>query len=477
MSYIKRPTTIVIFGATGDLNRKKLMPALFDLYTKSLLPKQFRIVGFSRQKLTHDAYRSFVRNVIEQKGHKHSSRDVDIFLDHLFYCPGLFEDAASYGNLSKFLYEQDEKLGQCSCKLFYLAVPPNFYDTIFQNVADSGLSIPCAGDNGWTRILVEKPFGKDLLTAQELDKKLGLLFDEDQIFRIDHYLAKETLENILAFRFSNSIFQPAWNNKYIGKVHIQLFEDSGVGKRGAFYDGVGALRDVGQNHILQMLALIAMEDPGVFEAKKIRLERENVIQSLRAFSREECEEYTVKGQYTEYRREEGVLPQSNVETYFYITAFIDNERWRGVPFHLEGGKRMYKKKTEITVYFKKLDSCVYKLDDNSSEYGNVLKFVIQPEEKISVRFWVKKPGFGMKLEPQLLTFSYEDTSGSKHFPDAYEKLFLSTLEGDQTLFTSSREVEAAWEFITPIMEYWRDKEPVLYGRGCKEGGIPLMGNT
>lgn len=457
------PTFIIIFGATGDLNRKKLIPAVFDLYSRGLLPKPFSIVGFSSDTLTDDDYKSFVREIIEEDKHNHPSKKIKEFIENIFYIRGDFGDAASFENLSKFLFQKDERRGVCSNKLYYLSAPPDSYKDIFNNLADSGLSVGCNDHSGWARIVVEKPFGKDLETARSLDETLGLLFKEQRIFRIDHYLAKEAIENILAFRFSNSIFQPIWNSSYVERVEIKLFEDLGIEGRGSFYDQVGALRDVGENHMLQMLAIIAMEDPVTIGADQIRRAREKVLSSLRPFSKKEARELCIKGQYDGFLKEQDVKENSQTDTYFRIEAFIDNDRWYDVPFILEAGKKMDRRKTEITMYFKELPSCVCEEKEGSvKQYRNVLRFSIQPKESISVRFWAKVPGFGMELEPQFLQFSYKEETD---IPSAYEKLLLNVFEGDQTLFVSSKEVEASWEFITPILKIWSDQKPVVYAPG------------
>lgn len=460
-THIDAPTTIVVFGATGDLNKRKLIPAFLDLFARGLLPKEFSIVGFSRKDISNDEYRSFIKSVVDEKGHEHSDKLVEDFLLHIYYIKGDFTNPKAYQQISEFLYTHDSEHGVCSNKLFYLAVPPDFYDVIFQNLADSGLSIPCSDQIGWTRIVVEKPFGRDLETAQALDKKLSLLFKENQIFRIDHYLVKETLENILAFRFSNNVFTPAWNNKFIEKVHIKLFEDMGVEGRGSFYDGVGALRDIGQNHILQMLALVSMEDPNELSSVSVREAREEVFKSLKRMSARECNERTVKGQYAGYLQEDGVKDNSKTETYFKITAFLKNKRWKGVPFVLEGGKKLAQKKTEITIFFKSDETCVCKLGSEHESHQNVLTFLIQPEQGINIRFFAKKPGFTMELEEQELSFNYKEVDGTLP-PDAYEKLFLHVFNGDQTLFASTKEVEYTWRFITPILKSWQDRDPDVY---------------
>lgn len=465
----------VIFGATGDLARKKLLVALFDLYLKDLLPKRFKIIGFARDENSNQSFRQFVKDVIKE--HKRGlqaltlKRKLDDFLTNVSYQQGFFEDGASYLTLSKNLIAlEEEYFGQCTNKLFYLAVPPSSYRTIFQNLADSGLSLPCSDETGWTRILVEKPFGRDLSTAQELDTQLGQLFKEEQIFRIDHYLAKETIQNILAFRFSNLLFEPLWNKEHIEKVLIRVWEKAGVGTRGQFYEDVGALRDVGQNHLLQMLSLIAMEDPIELETKRLRDQRATVLRQLRPTTPEYLKQHTWRGQYAGYREEHSVTADSQTETFFRLTAFIDNERWYDVPFVLESGKKMAHDLAEICIFFKQTTHCLCP-PGAEHHHQNVLTFRIQPNEGISLVFFAKKPGFATELEPKKLSFRYHEAESDvmpPQLPDAYERVLFDCIRGDQTLFTSTAEVKAAWEFITPILENWQSTPLHTYEPGTAE---------
>lgn len=456
------PTIFVIFGATGDLARKKLLVALFDLYTKELMPQNFRIVGFARDELTNEGFQQFTEEVIRHKRKSHHLPKLSDFLATLSYQQGLFEDSQSYLKLSHDLINLEEsQFGQCTNKLFYLAVPPISYAVIFQNLADSGLTIPCSDETGWTRILVEKPFGRDLTTAQELDKQLGLLFKEEQIFRIDHYLAKETIQNILTFRFSNLLFEPLWNKQYIEKVSIKLWERAGVGTRGQFYEDIGALRDVGQNHLLQMLALIAMEDPIELDVNLLRTKRAEVLQALEPITPDTIASQTWRGQYEGYRQEHRVQSESQTETSFRLTAFINNQRWEGVPFELESGKKMPHDMAEIVVYFKQTEHCLCP-PGVEHHHQNVLTFRIQPNEGISLVFFAKKPGFATELEPKKLSFRYEESNTPELLPDAYERIVYDAIRGDQTLFTSTAEVEAAWQFITPILDNWQSTPLHLY---------------
>jgi glucose-6-phosphate 1-dehydrogenase len=444
------PTIFVIFGITGDLAQRKLLPSLLSLYTKKLLPEKFAIIGVSRRLLSREEFRQFIRDEINIKFGQYREEDVKHFLDHMSYVQGSFDTDDMYTRLAERLQSIDkQQFKTCSNKLFHLSVPPTLYENILDHLSSSGLTVPCGGEEGWTRVLIEKPFGNDIETAKKLDKKLGELFKENQIFRIDHYLAKEALQNILVFRFANSLFEPLWNNKYVDKVHIKLLEKIDVEGRGAFYDGVGALRDVGQNHVLQMLALIAMEEPETLDAEHIRKERAKILKYL------SCEDI-VRGQYSGYREEKGVADGSMTETYFRIEAHIDTGRWKRTPFFLESGKALDESKTEIDIYFK-----------SKTEQQNILTFRVQPDEGIKIRFWVKKPGLGMEIESKPLKFKYSDFPSKEAIPDAYEKVIYDAFVGDQTLFTSTDEVLAAWKFITPITKNWESLPLERYPKGSR----------
>lgn len=466
------PTIITIFGAMGDLSTQKLLPSLFDLFQKNYLTKTFKVVGVSRKEVSDAEYREFARGAILAKKKPSNTEEIDDFLSHLSYTQGFFDEIESYTHLSSVLNEKEAELGQCANKLFYLAVPPIYYKNIFENLSRSGLMKPCSVDSGWARVLVEKPFGNDIATAQELDNTLGRLFKEEQVFRIDHYLAKEVLQDILMFRFSNLLFEPLWNSKYIERVELSLFEKRGVEGRGAFYDETGALRDVGQNHLLQMLAFIAMEDPIELYAENIRTERFRVLKSLRPLTRETVSSVAVRGQYEGYLDVPMVSHGSKTETYFKIKAFIDNERWQGVPFFIESGKALTENKTEIKIYFKKTESCLCP-PGAKHNHQNILTFRIQPDEGISILFWAKKPGLFLDLEPKELSFSYRSSSQAVPLADAYEKVLFDGIAGDQMLFASTGEVSAAWNFITPILALWQDIPLHQYLRGTDGPGVNL----
>lgn len=460
----KLPTAIVLFGATGDLARKKLLPAIFDLAVRGCLDNDFYIIGFSRGRYTHEAFREYVKEILEAQNHEHDEESINAFAQHCFYVKGNFDAKCDYKTLGEFLIKKDLTYNNCSDRLLYLAVPPAFYGDILTNLANSGLSIPCGGGKGKTQIVTEKPFGRDLESAVALDKQLSNLFNEGQIFRIDHYLGKETLQNILAFRFSNIMFEPIWNNKYVECIEIVLNENITVEDRGSFYDDIGALRDVAENHALQMLALIAMEDPRSFDADAIRKNRAAVLRALKKPTKTEVERDMVKGQYDGYQETKGVAIESKTETFFKITAEIDNARWRGVPITLMGGKGLQEKETVIRVFFKEAATCICEGARPDLIKQNVLTFDIEPKEGIEACFFAKKPGFKTTIEPKLLSFSYPEAKDALPIT-AYQKLLRAALNGDQTLFSSSEEIEAAWKFITPILEVWKDKDPIPYEIG------------
>lgn len=480
-----KPLTIVIFGATGDLFQRKLAGALFDLYQKKLLPGETEIVGFSRKPFSHDQFRAFIQNALARVSL--ARQDVngraameggkiiepEEFVAKALYHQGDLYSAESFASLGKFLEERDRKTGVCSDKLFYLAVPPNLYETVFTRLSKSGLAIPCAPGlpdekQAWTRVLVEKPFGNNEKEAARLDRLLGKLFEEDQIFRIDHYLAKEAVQNIISFRFSNGLFEPLWSRKHVERVEIQFLEESTVGGRGSFYDPVGQLRDVGQNHILQMLALVAMENPKRLESSAIRGARQKVLEKISGAG--SLEKWIVKGQYEGYRKENGVKTDSTTETYFKINATVSNNRWKGVPFILESGKALDRSLVRIKIFFKPAPCLCPK--EHELLHQNVLTFNIS-EESISICFWAKKPGFGFELEPKELSFSFSKGALERQIPNAYERVLIDAIRGDQTLFTSTAEVKAEWRFITPILEKWATLPLHSYAKGSAG---PILNN-
>lgn len=470
MSMAETPTVFVIMGITGDLASRKLLPALLALYSKRLLPQRFAVVGFSRRAFSREEFREYIRSRLNVKPGEFKEEDIKHFLDHMSYEQGFFDSALAYERLGQKLRAIDDRWGQCSNKLFHLSVPPSLYEGILNRLSDSGLTEPCDDLTGWTRVLIEKPFGNDIETARSLDKLLSKLFKEEQIFRIDHYLAKESLQNLLAFRFNNPVFEPMWSREYIDKVHIKLYESAGVAGRAGYYDSVGALKDVGQNHILQMLALIAMEEPKTFTATDIRKERAKALSSIEKIGKTELKRAATRGQYHGYILEQGVSPQSKTETYFRIEAKLGSKRWKGVPFYLESGKAMAETKTEIDIYFKKGKNGVRRTKNGElkPEEQNILTFRIQPDECIKIKFFVKSPGYGFTTEPKTLKFKYADLPSFEGTPTDYERLLHDAFDGDQTLFASTDEIMESWAFVMPILEAWRSLPLAIYQKGSKE---------
>lgn len=456
----REPLTIVIFGGTGDLAEKKLIPALFDLYKGDYLPKHFSIVGFSRKDLSDGEYQEFMKKSLLSGNRE----DFEEFLLHGRYKQGDINNIETYRELKKYLEKLDDVHGLCTSKIFHLAVPPDLYEPVFMNLSESKLSEPCGEHNSagmWTRILVEKPFGKDKKEAEKLDKLLGDLFEENQVFRIDHYLAKEALQNIITFRFSNAIFESIWNSESIERVDIKLFEKFGIGDRGESYDGVGALMDVGQNHMLQMLALVTMEDPEDLKPDSIRKSRANVLKKL-VTSENNLEKFVYRAQYDGYKKEKKVNENSDTETYFKLKVKVDTPKWKDTLFYLENGKFVDETYTEIVVTFRARSSCICPEEDER-QHKNILTFRVQPDEGIKILFWAKKPGFGFQLDEKDLSFKYSSIEG--RLPDAYERVLFDCIRGDQTLFPSTEEILAQWNFIMPILETWKKLPLGIYKAG------------
>jgi len=446
------PTVLVVFGATGDLMSRKIVPALYHLHEHGRLPSHFRVIGFARRPFPDDVFRGDIAKELREHMDANVGPDQLVpFLGMFTYHQGHFEEAEAYTRLATDLRLIDADWDVCSNKLFYLAVPPPFYRTILENLAASELAVPCSEEQGWTRILVEKPFGRDSATAQQLDLLLGSLFREEQIYRIDHYLAKEMLQGILNFRFSNNLLEPNWNARGIDKIEIALLEDIGVEDRGAFYDGVGALRDVGQNHLLQMLALVTMDQPPDLGAEAIRTGRAELLETLKHMSRAEIAESSYRAQYAGYRGITGVAPDSNTETYFKMRTSIENNRWAGVPILLETGKRLAGVRKEIAVTFKHPQPC---LCEPRHHFENRVIFTLEPAESIRIEFFTKKPGLERDLERRDFTFMLYEKEEQTQYVEEYSRLLSDCIVGDQTLFISTAEVKAMWAFTDPIEEAW-----------------------
>jgi glucose-6-phosphate 1-dehydrogenase len=458
----QNPTIFVVFGVTGDLAGRYLIPALFRLYADRLLPKLFQIVGFSRRDMSRKEFQDYVAGVLS----KENREEVKKFANLCTYTSGLFEKPEGYDQLAKLFGMRDGEWMACSNKLFYLAVPPSHYHEILRNLKSSGLTKPCSPEEGWTRVVVEKPFGRDAKTAEALDAYLGQLFKEEKIYRIDHYLGKETVQNILAFRFSNSFFEPLWNREHIESIRLQFLEKLGLEGRGSFFDGIGAFRDVGQNHLCQFLAHFTMDNPGTFSAEAIRRGRFEILRHLAIPDAKTINQTAHRGQYEGYLQEKGVDSKSQTETYFNIKAFINTPRWAGVPIYFEGGKYMPETKVQVVVTLKHPVPCFCPPGSHHT-YRNVIRYEIKPQEGVYTAFWVKKPGHEMVLEEREFSFKYREENASRESINAYAKLVLDAISGNQTLFVSTEETMASWRFVDPVLDAWRrNKTPlVIYPKG------------
>lgn len=449
------PFIMVIFGATGDLVQNKLIPALFSLFKEKHLPDEFFVVGFSRRDFKEEEFQNYFEAQKIDPEWKN-------FAKHLSYQSGSFEDEEGYKSLREKLKVIDGQMGACVTRFYYLATPPDHYQTILDNLVKTKLSEGCGyssadyGKSTWTRVVIEKPFGKDLETARNLDKKLAEIFEEKQIFRVDHYLGKETVQNMLAFRFANGIFEPVWNKSYIDHVQITFAEDAGIGTRGKFFDGIGELRDIAQNHLMQLLAAVAMEQPKSFTKEDLRDARAKVIDSLEVSKEEKS---VVKGQYKDYVLEKNVMPKSQTETFVAMKMFVNTPRFEGVPFYVRAGKKMPKEVVEISVVFIQTCHILFK-EFGCPEIGNVITFRIQPNEGISLRFIAKKPGAKLGLDSVDMKFNYKEDFGTSGL-EAYQRVLLDIFAGDQMLFNRSDELESSWRLITEILKKWeKEKEQI-----------------
>jgi glucose-6-phosphate 1-dehydrogenase len=457
------PTVLIIFGGTGDLMAKKVLPALYHLFEKDKLPVFFRVFGVARKELSDSDYRNFVKKVLEE--HKDTKSkgilQIESFIELFFYHRGFVKKLGDYEKLALKLGLVDNEWKTCSNKLFFLGVPPNLYESTLRNLAKSGLTKPCGPKEGWTRVIIEKPFGRDLKSARRLCRILCGLFKQEQLYLIDHYLGKEMIQNILFFRFANSFFEGFWNNKFVDHIEVRLLEDIGVEGRGKFYDSVGALRDVGQNHLLQMLALTTMDNPVKFEPEAIRLNRAKILEKLRTLTEKEISQLTFRAQYNGYREIEGAQPNSATETYFKILAFLDSPRWQGVPIVLESGKRLEKPKKEVIVHLKHPTPCLCP-KELEEHLGSRIVFSLEPKESIEMYLQSKEPGFGSYVGEKGFNCVFKEESRKTQYVEEYEKLLFDCITGDQTFFVSMEEIEASWRFIDPILNAW------------KKGLVPLV---
>lgn len=464
---IAEPCIIVIFGATGDLTSRKLLPALYNLAREGLLPSHFVCVGFARREKSHTEFRTEMFQAVKKFSRiKPIENSIwSAFSDQLYYHCSEFHDDQGYKDLKTFLSELDALHGTKGNRLFYLSTQPSFFPTVIEKLKTNDLLYPPhASEKKWSRVIIEKPFGEDTKSAIQLQQQITRHLDESQIFRIDHYLGKETVQNLLIFRFCNSIFESLWNSNHIDHIQITVSEDLGVGTRGRFWEESGMLRDIVQNHMMQLMSLIAMEPPTSFNASAIHGEKVKVLESIRPVDLTHLEKYAVRGQYGRgyieglevpgYREEDNVEPNSNVETYAALQLCIDNWRWAGVPFYLRAGKRLPKRGTEIAVVFNETPSFFMKLDEKGIA-PNVLVIRIQPDEGISLKTNCKVPGMVPHIQPVKMDFRY-----GAHFgltpPEAYERLLCDCMAGDSTLFARFDEVIASWRILTPIIHRWQE---------------------
>lgn len=472
------PCALVLFGATGDLTHRKLVPALYSLFTQDLLPARFAIVAFARRPKDDTEYRQDLHAAVREfaPGLPADSGIWNRFADQIFYHRANLDDLAGYAGLKRRIAELDSQLGLSGNRLFYLATPPDNFVEITRNLRTAGLSGSEDTDNAWTRILIEKPFGIDLESARELNREVRAGFAESQIYRIDHFLGKETVQNILVLRFANRLFELLWNHLYIDNVQITVAETLGMEGRGAYFDETGITRDMIQNHALQILSLVAMEPPVSLEADSIRDEKVKVLRSIRAFSLEDARDHTVRGQYSDgtlmgervesYRDESGVPRDSQTETFAAMRIHVDNWRWAGVPFFVRAGKRLADRETKVVIQLRDVPDVLFNRLSCAEVTPNRITVRIQPDEGVDILMSAKEPGPSVVVSPVVMHFDYSEAFG-KTIPDAYERLLLNAILGDASLFARDDEVETAWEIITPILEAWQlsHEEPRLHAAG------------
>lgn len=473
------PNAVVVFGASGDLTHRKLLPSIFQLFAQNLIDEKFYLLGCGRKKFTDQQFRKAAQNSIQENTDFVSIQHLNTFTDKLYYIDGDYNDADFYQQIKTCLAELDRKHKVDESLVYYLAVPPFLYTTIVEHLGSAGLACPKKlGTKQQVKLVVEKPFGRDLQSALDLNENISHCFNESQIYRIDHYLGKETVQNILMFRFANAIFEPVWNRNFIDHIQITIAETVGVEHRAGYYDKSGALRDMFQNHMLQMLALVAMEPPTSFEADRIRNEKVKLLQSIRPFELSRLDEFLLRGQYGPgptkgkdvkgYLQEEGVKENSKTETFVAAKLFIDNWRWQGVPFYIRTGKRLSAKDTEIAIAFKQVPFSMFASVGLDELPPNVLVLQIQPEEGLSLSFQAKRPGSKICMTTLNMNFNYKSIF-LVDMPEAYQRLLLDCMVGDQTLFTRFDDVEASWRLLTPVLEAWRkdDSRPYEYRAGSE----------
>jgi glucose-6-phosphate 1-dehydrogenase len=469
---IPEPCALVIFGVTGDLARKKLIPAIYDLANRGLLPPSFVVAGFARRDWSHGDFENLAKEAAQQHARTPWREEVWARLSgNIKFVPGTFDDDAAFDRLFDTLNELRDSHGIHGNAAFYLSIPPAAFPTVLKQMGRTGIA-----DNdksgGWRRVVVEKPFGEDLDSAKQLNDLVDDVFTAEDVFRIDHYLGKETVQNILALRFANAMFEPVWNSRYIDSVQITMAEDVGIGSRAAFYDATGTARDVVQNHLMQLLAMVAMEEPTSFDATEIRTEKLKVLRAITL--PKDIAADTVRGQYLQgwvsgerakgYLEEENVPAESTTETYVALTLGIQNRRWAGVPFYIRAGKRMPRRVTEIAILFKQAPHLPFHPADVEMLGNNQLVIRVQPDEGVTLKFGSKVPGTAMEVRDITMDFQYGEAFTDSS-PEAYERLILDVLIGDRTLFPDAAEVEAGWKVIDPLEEAWAGVKPETYRAG------------
>ncbi|NBY44307.1 MAG: glucose-6-phosphate dehydrogenase [Micrococcales bacterium] len=489
LTRIAGPSGLVIFGVTGDLSRKKLMPAVYDLANRGLLPPGFSLVGFARRDWEDQDFGKVVHDAVREHARTPWSEDVwQQLAKGIRFVSGEFGDDAAFDRLRETIEKLDKERGTNGNHAFYLSIPPKAFPIVTQQLSRSGLADP--KPDQFRRVVIEKPFGHDLQSARELNEVVESVFPADSIFRIDHYLGKETVQNILALRFANQLYEPLWNNNFIDHVQITMAEDIGVGGRAGYYDGIGAARDVIQNHLLQLLALTAMEEPVSFDASDLRAEKTKVLSAVRI--PKDLAKYTARGQYTGgwqggeqvtgFLQEDGMNPKSVTETYAAMRLDINTRRWAGVPFYLRAGKRLGRRVTEIAVVFKRAPQQIFGAGQTSALGQNALVIRVQPDEGVTIRFGSKVPGVGMQVRDVTMDFGYGHAF-TEDSPEAYERLILDVLLGDPPLFPRHEEVELSWKILDPIEKFWATNgkpepyRPGTWGPASADRMMALDGRT
>ena len=443
------PTTIIIFGASGDLTQRKLIPSFFNLFRKRKTPKNINIIGYGGTPFTHEQFREHLyTGLTKYAGFEFTQEEWSLFAPNLYYHQGKYDDQAGFEEFSSYLNSLESGAAN---RLYYMSIPPSLFPVIISNLDATN---QLKEDGGWRRVVIEKPFGTDLESAKELNHQLHKVLNEKQIYRIDHYLGKETVQNILFTRFANTIFEPVWNRNYIDSVQITVAEEVGVGHRGGYYDGVGVVRDMFQNHLLQLVTLVAMEPPASFKADALRNEKVKILSAIQPINGEQVAYNTVRAQYRGYLEEPDVKDNSTTPTYAALRLFINNWRWQGVPFYLRSGKNMAEKQTQIIIRFKEPPLAMFPMQPGQHMTPNMLVLYLQPDEGVHLRFEAKAPDTVAEARSVDMEFHYAESFGPTAIPEAYERLLLDAIQGDAALFTRADEVEMAWALIDPILQAW-----------------------